>query len=586
MPATLPKAGFHLALVKPSHYDDDGYVIQWLRSAIPSNSLAVLHGLALDSAAREVLGPGTAITVASYDETNTRIRPERIARDIRAAGGGLVALVGVQSNQYPRAMDIARRLRALGIQVAIGGFHVSGSLAMLPGLGPELQEAIDLGVSLYAGEAEEGLDGLLQDAAAGTLKPIYDRMAQLPNLAGVPTPFLPAAQVRRTAGTIASFDAGRGCPFQCSFCTIINVQGRVSRRRTPDDVEAILRRNLAQGVRAFFITDDNFARNKDWEAILDRLILLRERDGLRAKLMVQVDTLCHRIPRFIEKCGRAGVNRVFIGLEAINPESLAAAKKKQNRITEYRDMMLAWKAIRASIYAGYIIGFPADTQESVLRDIRIIQEELPVDFLEFFIMTPLPGSEDHQKLAAAGVPMDADLNRYDTFHAVTDHPRMTRAEWEETYWLAWSSYYSPAHIATLMRRARASGISPGKMLSMLMGFWGWSLVERVHPLEGGYVRRKHRADRRPGFPREPAWRFWPRYAADLVAKHARMAAMALRFLPLRRELKRDPAARAWRDRALTPTTAAEDGTLALFQATEAARADVAKRRRAAERLTA
>lgn len=586
MPAMLPKAGFHLALVKPSHYDDDGYVIQWLRSAIPSNSLAVLHGLALDSAAREVLGPGTAITVASYDETNTRIRPERIARDIRAAGGGLVALVGVQSNQYPRAMDIARRLRALGIQVAIGGFHVSGSLAMLPGLGPELQEAIDLGVSLYAGEAEEGLDGLLQDAAAGTLKPIYDRMAQLPNLAGVPTPFLPAAQVRRTAGTIASFDAGRGCPFQCSFCTIINVQGRVSRRRTPDDVEAILRRNLAQGVRAFFITDDNFARNKDWEAILDRLILLRERDGLRAKLMVQVDTLCHRIPRFIEKCGRAGVNRVFIGLEAINPDSLAAAKKKQNRITEYRDMMLAWKAIRASIYAGYIIGFPADTQESVLRDIRIIQEELPVDFLEFFIMTPLPGSEDHQKLAAAGVPMDADLNRYDTFHAVTDHPRMTRAEWEETYWLAWSSYYSPAHIATLMRRARASGISPGKMLSMLMGFWGWSLVERVHPLEGGYVRRKHRADRRPGFPREPAWRFWPRYAADLVAKHARMAAMALRFLPLRRELKRDPAARAWRDRALTPTTAAEDGTLALFQQTEAARADVAKRRRAAERLTA
>ena len=397
--AASPALGrrFHLALVKPSHYDDDGYVIQWLRSAIPSNSLAVLHGLALDCAERQVLGPGTAITVASYDETNTRIRPDRIARDIKAAGTGLVALVGVQSNQYPRAMDIARRLRALGIQVCIGGFHVSGSLAMLPGITPELQEALDLGVSLYAGEAEEGLEGLLRDAAGGALKPVYNRMAQLPNLAGVPTPFLPPEQVRRTAGTITSFDAGRGCPFQCSFCTIINVQGRVSRRRTPDDVEAIVRRNLALGVRAFFITDDNFARNKDWEAILDRLILLREQEGLRCKLMVQVDTLCHRIPRFIEKCGRAGVNRVFIGLEAINPESLAAAKKKQNRITEYRDMMLAWKDIRATIYAGYIIGFPADTQASVLRDIRIIQEELPVDFLEFFVLTPLPGSEDHQK---------------------------------------------------------------------------------------------------------------------------------------------------------------------------------------------
>jgi len=79
-----------------------------------------------------------------------------------------------------------------------------------------------------------------------------------------------------TAGGVTSFDAGRGCPYQCSFCTIINVQGRKSRRRSPDDVEKIVRANIAQGARSFFITDDNFARNKDWEAILDRLIYLRE----------------------------------------------------------------------------------------------------------------------------------------------------------------------------------------------------------------------------------------------------------------------------------------------------------------------
>ena len=59
----------------------------------------------------------------------------------------------------------------------------------------------------------------------------------------------------------------------------------------------------------------------------------------------------------------------------------------------------------------------------MLRDIRIIQRELPIDFLEFFILTPLPGSEDHQKLALAGTAMDADLNRYDTFHVVTAHER-------------------------------------------------------------------------------------------------------------------------------------------------------------------
>ena len=394
-------------------------------------------------------------------------------------------------------------------------------------------------------------------------------MATLPNLAGVPIPYLPPDRIARTAGRMTTFDAGRGCPFQCSFCTIINVQGRVSRRRSADDIEAIVRQNAAQGVQSFFITDDNFARNKDWEPIFDRLIMLREQQGFSIKLTIQVDTLCHRIPRFIEKAGRAGVVRVFIGLESINPESLLAAKKKQNRIAEYRDMLLAWKRIRAVIWAGYIIGFPADTPATVMRDIRIIQHELPIDFLEFFILTPLPGSEDHQKLALAGVAMDDDLNRYDTFHVVTDHATMSRTEWEQTYWMAWRSYYTFEHMCTLMRRARATGISLGKMLSMLLSFWSLSLIEHTHPLEGGYLRRKVRTERRPGMPIVPAWRFWPGFAIELVVNHTRIGVMAARMLMLRRRLKRDPAARDYRDLALTPVS--DDSTLEMLTVTEAAR---------------
>jgi radical SAM superfamily enzyme YgiQ (UPF0313 family) len=561
---------FRLALIKPSHYDDDGYVIQWFRSSMPSNSLAAVYGLAVDCAARHVLGAEVEISVSVYDETNTRIRPEHIARDIRRADAGLVGLVGVQSNQYPRAMDLARRFRNLGIDVAIGGFHVSGSLSMLPGVAPELQEAMDIGITLYAGEAEDGLEELLRDAYAGSLKPLYNHMANLPNIAGVPIPHLPWDRIARTAGHMTTFDAGRGCPFQCSFCTIINVQGRVSRRRNADDIEAIIRHNLAQNISSFFITDDNFARNKDWEAILDRLIMLRQQERLKIKLTIQVDTLCHRIPHFIEKCGLAGVVRVFIGLESINPDSLLAAKKKQNRITEYRDMLLAWKRIRAVIWAGYIIGFPADTPATVMRDIQIIQKELPIDFLEFFILTPLPGSEDHQKLAAASVPMDADLNRYDTFHVVTDHPIMSRAEWEETYWRAWRTYYSYAHMVTLMRRAAATRISLGKMLNMLVAFWSLSLIEHAHPLEGGYFRRKVRTERRPTMTIVPAWRFWPAYAADMVVKHTKVAIMVLRLIRVRRNLKADPAAREYRDLALTPVEN-ETATLDLLTVTDAAR---------------
>src|SRR5690242_3024443 len=192
---------------------------------------------------------------------------------------------------------------------------------------------------------------LLRDAADGQLAPQYDFMKDLPKLEGTPVPFLPKQYVARTLGFSASFDAGRGCPFQCSFCTIINVQGRQSRRRSADDVEQIIRRNLAQGIDRFFITDDNFARNKDWESIFDRLIELRDGEKANIKFIIQVDTMCHRIPHFIEKAGRAGVTRVFIGLESINPDSLLGAKKRQNKITEYRKMLLQWKAVGATTYA-------------------------------------------------------------------------------------------------------------------------------------------------------------------------------------------------------------------------------------------
>ena len=148
------------------------------------------------------------------------------------------------------------------IPVAMGGFHVSGCLSMLDGHAVELDACRDMGVSMFAGEAEGRLDLVLRDAAAGQLAPLYNYMNDLPGIEGTPVPFLPKRYVARTLGLSTSFDAGRGCPYQCSFCTIINVQGRKSRYRSADDVEHLVRLNWAQGISKFFITDDNFARNK------------------------------------------------------------------------------------------------------------------------------------------------------------------------------------------------------------------------------------------------------------------------------------------------------------------------------------
>jgi hypothetical protein len=166
--------------------------------------------------------------------------------------------------------------------------------------------------------------------------------------------------------------------------------------------------------------------------------------------------------------------------------------------------------------------------------------------------------------------MDADLNRYDTFHVVTAHPHMSREDWQETYRKAWETYYSLDHMKTLMRRAMATRVSLGKMLTMLLTFWTLSLIERAHPMEGGYFRRKIRTERRPGLPVVPAWLFWPVFWADSAIKHVRIASVAVQLLLLRHRLKRDPASRDYRDLALTPTPVGDP--LEMFTITEAARA--------------
>src|SRR5262249_47453552 len=158
--------------------------------------------------------------IHGFDETNTRIHVDCIAGLIEAADAGMVMLVGVQSNQFPRALDIARPLRQRGIQVGVGGFHVSGTIAMLSERDPDVRRAEEMGVRALPGRAGGRLPEGLPAAAAGRLKPLYNFMDDLPSIQGAATPLLPAVRVKRTAGAHTSFDAGRGCPYQCSFCTI------------------------------------------------------------------------------------------------------------------------------------------------------------------------------------------------------------------------------------------------------------------------------------------------------------------------------------------------------------------------------
>jgi hypothetical protein len=204
-----------------------------------------------------------------------------------------------------------------------------------------------------------------------------------------------------------------------------------------------------------------------------------------------------------------------------------------------------------------------------LHDIEVIQKELPVDLLEFFCLTPLPGSEDHRKLLDAGTWMDPDMNKYDVTHVTTAHQRMSREQWEQAYRMAWETYYSTEHIQTVLRRAAATGASPGKALFYMAWFKGCISIENIHPLEGGLLRLKSRRTRRSGLPLESAWLFYPKYLVETVRKQIQWLSLYTQLHLIYRKIKSDPQRYEYTDLSLTPATDEELETRELFQSKDA-----------------
>jgi hypothetical protein len=241
-------------------------------------------------------------------------------------------------------------------------------------------------------------------------------------------------------------------------------------------------------------------------------------------------------------------------------------------------MLLAWKAAKIITYCGYITGFPNDTVESIKRDVEIVKKELPLDILEFFYLTPLPGSEDHQKLVNAGIAVDPDLNKYDLNHVCTAHPKMSREEWERAYLTAWETYYTMEHMETVLKRLVAKKGRANNALVLITWFMSSIHLEKVHPLEGGVIRLKSRRDRRPGLKREPIWTFYPKYSVESGIKIYKLARLYFRLRGMYKRIKADPKRFKYMDVALTPVTDHDVEDLEIFH-TPSAPAFVAQEQR-------
>jgi radical SAM superfamily enzyme YgiQ (UPF0313 family) len=515
-----------VVLIHPSKYDSDGYPLRFWRAVMPTNSIAVMNGLVRDALRRfefafldkEVHCFSDAVT-EHYDamcELESRF-PEPGTKL-------LVLLVGVQTNQFPRSWSLASRWRKRGAKVLIGGFHVSGLLSTLyDGIASQDPKRADIpcphilhsdlrrlwrrNVTVCHGEAEMALSQILVDCLAERERLLY--RGGTPRLEGAPLPQYRESYVRYFAdgGKTTTIDAGRGCPFACSFCSIINVQGRAMRGRSVEDVVSYVREHATRHApgATVFITDDNFARHKHWREIFDGLIRLREDKGLAFTFGIEADLASDNLKdaagtHFLEKAARAGCSWIFMGFESLNAEDLRDVSKFQNNVAKYAAICEEARRVGIFIHAGVIIGLPHDTPESVARDAERLHE-LGVSIASFFMLTPLPGSEDHVRAFVAGVPMASDWNKYDTFEpAWSGNHTMSAEEWRDAYRLAWKTFYSVRNAARSVERllGAADRAQRYNLLATLLWYWWGVNVERVHPMLSGVFRRRDRSDMRPG----------------------------------------------------------------------------------------
>ena len=493
-----------ITLVRPTNYTDDGYPIQMKIGVIRSNTLTQMGTLARDIASYPFF-EGLRVNVRLVDEAIQRVPAKEILRRSREPGvRTIVMLVGVQTNQFPRAQDVASWFLPHQVPVMIGGFHVSGMLAMV-GLTSDLRDAMCKGIILVAGEVEgDRLPSVVEDVLRGRPEPLYNFLTPTPDLANIPTPLLTKEDLKGFASPYSTIDTGRGCVFTCDFCTIINVQGRTMRCREPEQVVEFVRRNFHEaGVEHSFFTDDNIARNPRWRELFAGLIHLREEEDIPFTFMMQSDLAARKIPPgdFFRIAARAGCNQVFFGVESVNRENLRSQGKFQNQVSEYQDLAAHLHSLGIACHAGYILGLPFDTPASIRRDIAELQR-IGFDSASFYILSPLPGSKDHQRWWRERRWMEKDFNTYDSAHVAVAPERMSRDELMEAYRRAWDQFYSVEHMVSVLKVWRNDWSTYWNRLFFFAAYLYASGIEHLHPMNCGFWTVRHQDDRRSGFPRE------------------------------------------------------------------------------------
>lgn len=324
----------------------------------------------------------------------------------------------------------ARSANGLASRTVIGGIHAS----MLPG---DVAKDFD---QVVTGEAENVFMDIIEERRMESLV----QGGRLECLDELPiTDFQPV--MGRNRMKIWPVMTSRGCPHHCNFCSVTEMFGRGFRCQSPARIMKQLEK-ITRG-RVFF-ADDNFAVNLPRaEELVDRMIA--GRFGLQWSAQVRTDIT--RTPALVRKMRKAGCSTVYVGFESIHPESLRSMRKGQSPADIERSIRV-FHENGISILGMFILGHDTDTPEVFQQTIQFCQNSR-LDFVQYTVLTPLPGTPLFGQLEKEGRLLHRDWKYYDGMHAVFLPKNVTAKELQTFMIRCFSAFYSYRQVAVAMLQA-------------------------------------------------------------------------------------------------------------------------------------
>lgn len=448
-----------VVLIKPSKYDANGFVQRYKSGLMPNATLSHIATLTPDRMS------GTQIQLEYIDEY---VRTDLDYLDSLKSRDGeltLVAVVGVQSHQFHRAIDLAAFAKSHGVEnVIVGGPHpMTCDTSILQ----------NRGVSFSLSEAEVVWDEVLQDAVGGELKSIYgaekrwspvitDREFRVPPRKEIESHWVP----------MVGYYPVRGCPFVCSFCSVIKIAGRQVRNPSVLSIIRALKKIEKAGVEFVVFTSDNFNKFPDAERLLESMI----EEKIRIRFWFQADTQIVNQERLLQLIAKAGGAEMFLGTESFDSNDLKSVQKRHNRPDTYSEIVRMCRETGIRAHFSNIFGFPAQNEGGILEHVSTLKELSP-EFASFYILTPIPGTEQYKEYLDSGLIYEKNLDRFDAHTPTVIHEFIRPEKLQDLLFESYEAFYKDAmnkHKDRIDRETRN-----------YMVFCRWSAARRMHPMSSG-----------------------------------------------------------------------------------------------------